>query len=259
MSETFFEPPKRKRINLRKASSAIGLWLGLTLLASFIVHLIVVFALPSIGRAIIVDEVIPPGENAPRLYTGLAGGVQPGFRYADARMDAVYCSFDLTDGAVRVSGNLDVPFWSISVHTLSGLVVGSINHNAATGGGLELLVMRPALARDLAVAGAELPRDALVVEMDGPLGVVRISGLAGYNALRPALRDALAQTQCSLATFTFAPPTAVDEDGPSTARPIEPSGPPTVPQPAPRPDLELQENEPQADEPEEDASQQNAE
>lgn len=234
----FFAPEKRNRPTLRKVASALALWLGLTLLATLVVHFVIVFALPSIGRGVLIDEVIPAGQSAPRLYTGQAGEPRPSFRYADDRKDSVYCSFDLRDGAVRVAGSLDVPFWSISVHTLSGLVVGSVNHNAASGGGLELLVMRPALARDLSAAGAQLPRDALVVEMDGPLGLVRISGLATYNALRPALRDQLAQMQCSLATFTFAAPDT-DQDGSQTPQgPEAPSGPPSVPQPVVRPDLE---------------------
>ncbi|MFN3224987.1 MAG: hypothetical protein ACE360_01895 [Hyphomicrobiales bacterium] len=234
---SFFLPKVRKRPTFRQVASALGLWLGLTFLATLVVHFVIVFALPTIGRGVLIDEVIPPGESAPRLYTGQAGEPRPNFRYADARKDSVYCSFDLRDGAVRVSGSLDVPFWSISVHTLSGLVVGSVNHNAASGGELELLVMRPALARDLSAAGAQLPRDALVVEMEGPLGLVRISGLATYNALRPALRDQLSLMECSLATFTFAEPDD-DQDGAQPGQqPTAPSGPPSVPQPVVRPDI----------------------
>lgn len=236
MTDDFLYAPKVRRRAHGSTASAVGLWCGLTLLATIVVHLLVVFALPTIGRGVQVDAIIPPGEAAPRLYTGLAGEALPSFRYDDGRTDSVYCSFDLRDGAVRVSGDLDVPFWSISVHTLSGLVVGSVNHNAASGGGLDLLVMRPALSSDLARAGAQLPRDALVVEMEGPLGVVRISGLATYEALRARLRQELAQTECTLATFTFTGPDAGDEtDGSGTGTP-DPSGPPQVPQPLPRPD-----------------------
>lgn len=240
MTDSAFFGPKRKRRNARSTLTQIWLWLGLTVLATAVVHFLVVFALPTIGRGVLIDDVIPPGQSAPRLYTGLAGEPQPSFRYADARKDSVYCSFDLRDGAIRVAGDLDVPFWSISVHTLSGLVVGSVNHNAATGGGLELLVMRPALARDLAEAGAQLPSDSLVVEMNGPLGVVRISGLATYHALRPALRDALAETQCSLATFTFSQPEPDNDTPNESLRPVRPSGPPAVPQPVARPDVSVE-------------------
>lgn len=237
MNETFFEEPKKKRVTLRKLSSAAGLWVGLTLLAAMIVHFAVVFALPIIGRAIAVDDVLPPGQNEPRLYTGLAGEARPEFRFADGRMDSVYCSFDLNDGAIRIAGNLEAPQWSISVHTLSGLVVGSINQSAASGGQLEVIIMRPALARDLAAAGAQLPRDALVVEMDGPIGVARISALEGYAALRPALQSALAQVECALATFSFVQPQETDTPTPGTVQPELAPGPPTVPQPVARPDV----------------------
>ncbi len=232
----FLLPSKRRHWSLRRISSALALWIGLTLLATMVVHLLIVFALPSIGRGVLIEDIIPANDATPRLYTGQGGEARPEFSFADNRTDSVYCSFDLRDGAVRVTGSLDVPFWSMSVHTLSGLVVGSVNHNAATGGGLELLVMRPALARDLAEAGAQLPQEALVVEMDGPLGVVRISGLATYTALRPALRDALSEVECSLATFTFADPNQDAEENGQNGRPRAPSGPPEVPQPVARPD-----------------------
>lgn len=82
-----------------------------------------------------------------------------------------------------------------------------------------------------------MPRDALVVEMEGPLGLVRISGLATYNALRPALRDQLSLMECSLATFTFAEPED-DQDGSEAGQqPTAPAGPPSVPQPVVRPDI----------------------
>lgn len=226
-----YATPKKDR---RSSRSALPLWLMATLLLTAVIHLLVVFALPSIGRAVLIDQAMPPGEAGPRLYASSAGETVAPFRYADTRTDSVFCSFDLRDGAMRVGGELDVPFWSISVHTLSGLVVGSVNHRAAVGGGLDLLVMRPALARDLAAAGARLPSDALVVEMEGPLGLVRISGLASYQALRPTLRAELERMECTLATFSFA---TQDDDEPAqdSDAPDQRNDRPAVPAPVPRP------------------------
>lgn len=232
MSNFDTAPSRRRSLSGRKLLSGLSLWLGLMLLAALIVHFAIVFALPTIGRAIVMDEIIPPDANAPRLYAGVGGELTPDFRFADGRMDSVYCSFDLADGAVRVGGSLDAPYWSLSVHTLSGLVVGSLNHNASTAGNLEVLIMRPALARDLAEAGAQLPSDALVVEMQDNLGVVRISALASFEAARPGLRRALADMNCSLATFTFVQPEAEEDNPTGPLVPSEPSGPPTVPQPS---------------------------
>ena len=216
---------------------AFAVWAISTLAAAALVHLLVVFALPGIGSAVQVAELAPPGEEAPRLYPDADGSLSDRFRYSDARADSAFCAFDLRDGAVRIGGELEVPFWSISVHTLSGLVVGSVNHNAASGGRLDLIVMQPALARDLLEAGAVLPADTLIVEMEGPLGLARISGLASYEAQRPALRDALGQTACNLASFEFAPPAppGADEDGDAPEADGRPE--PRVPAPVPRPDI----------------------
>lgn len=65
---SFFLPKVRKRPTFRQVASALGLWLGLTFLATLVVHFVIVFALPTIGRGVLIDEVIPPGESAPRLY-----------------------------------------------------------------------------------------------------------------------------------------------------------------------------------------------
>lgn len=232
MSDDYATPKKDRRTS----RSALPLWLIATFLLTAVIHLLVVFALPSIGRAVLVDQAMPPGEAGPRLYASSAGETVAPFRYADNRTDSVFCSFDLRDGAIRVGGELDVPFWSISVHTLSGLVVGSVNHRAAVGGGLDLLVMRPALARDLSAAGAQLPNDALVVEMEGPLGLVRISGLADYEALRPALQAELERMECTLATFSFATQNEETSPGADTGTPNQGSERPAVPAPIPRPE-----------------------
>lgn len=225
--------------SFKKSLISFGFWIGTTLIASALLHLLLVFAWPTIGRGVLIDDIMPADENAPRLYTELdiSGNqeLRNVFRYADSRKDSVYCAFDLRDGAVRIGGELDVPFWSISVHTLTGLVVGSVNHRAASGGRLDLFVMRPALARDLVESGAELPSDTLIVEMNDTMGVVRISGLATYEALRPSLRDALAQTDCELATFSFAAPVQADDDSIEGDRPAVDAGPPSVPSPTPRP------------------------
>ena len=218
----------------RSVGWAFAVWAGTMLAVAALVHLLVVFALPTIGSAVQVADMLPAGEAAPALYTDESGAIAARFQYSDARQDSAFCAFDLRDGAVRVAGELEVPFWSISVHTLSGLVVGSVNHNAASGGRLDLIVMRPALARELVEAGAILPPDTLVVEMDGPLGLARISGLAAYQAQRPRLRQDLARTACELATFSFVPVTDEEEDGPAAP---ETRPEPRVPAPVPRPDV----------------------
>lgn len=47
---SFFLPKVRKRPTFRQVASALGLWLGLTFLATLVVHFVIVFALPTIGR-----------------------------------------------------------------------------------------------------------------------------------------------------------------------------------------------------------------
>ncbi|MBV6656678.1 MAG: hypothetical protein KI785_02805 [Devosiaceae bacterium] len=218
--------------------ASFAVWIGTTLAVAALIHLLVVFALPRIGSAVQVETLLPAGETEPQLYPDPTGEITARFRFADARQDSAYCAFDLRDGAVRVGGEIEAPFWSISVHTLSGLVVGSVNHRAASGGRLDLVVMRPELATELTENGAVLPPDTLVVEMDGPLGLARISGLATHSALRPTLREELAQTDCTLATFTFVAPTPDDAEDGDAAPDRQAPRQRNIPAPVPRPILE---------------------
>ncbi|MEM6382517.1 MAG: hypothetical protein AAF739_07585 [Pseudomonadota bacterium] len=213
--------------------SVFSIWAGTTLAVAALVHLLVVFALPTIGRAIQIETILPAGEDGPAFFSDSDGAIASRFRFGDARQDTAYCAFDLEDGAVRVAGELDAPFWSISVHTPSGLVVGSVNHRAASGGRLELIVMTPEAATDLNARGAVISPDALIVEMDQPRGLARISGLATFEALRPALRNDLEQTVCELATFSFVPPVETEPDAPQSQQPQRRRE--GVPSPVPRP------------------------
>lgn len=235
MSESFAteQPRSGARVNRqRSGASSFIVWLLTTLAASALVHMLVVFALPRIGGAIQLEDVLPAGDEGPLLYTGRAASDT--FRFTDQRQDSVFCAFNLEDGAVRISGRSDFPYWSISVHNTSGLVVGSVNSRAATAGVLELIIMRPSLARELSEAGAVLPAGALVVEMEGPFGIARISGLAPYAPMRAVLREDFEQTECGLASFTFVP---LDEGVEQEEVPERGTQPQTIPSPVPRPDV----------------------
>lgn len=236
MSDSLTIEPGRSTKKERAAGSggsAFIIWLMTTLAASALVHLLVVFALPRIGGALQLEEIMPPADEGPRLYVETGGSIDNRLRFNDLRQDSVFCAFDLDDGAVRISGRSDFPHWSISVHNSSGLVVGSVNNRAAVAGVLELIIMKPTLARELGEAGAVLPADALVVEMEGPFGLARISGLAPYEEMRPVLRRDFEQTECALARFTFVPPEADEDD---QLLPERRTGPQVIPAPVPRPE-----------------------
>ena len=225
----------------RSAMVSFGFWLVAMLASAALVHFLVVLTLPIIGRGVLVEQVLAPGDEGPVLYSDPQVLAQLGFRYSDARQDSAYCAFDLRDGAVRVSGELDVPFWSLSVHTLSGLVVGSVNHRAASGGQLALVVMTPQLGRELAESGAVMPPDTLVVVMNQPVGIVRISGLASYGALRPALQEQLASTTCQVQRFSFvAPQSQINQQLNANEDDLDSGQSAPIPSPTPRPDLDQQ-------------------
>ena len=225
------EKPRRGPI------SGFSLWLGALLLCAALVHVLVVFMLPAIGRAVLMEEVLPADPLGPKLYTALDLPTGSPFRFDDDRADTVTCAFDLRDGAVRVGGFLDVSVWSIAVYRTTGEVAGAASHNSVQGGMLEVIVMTPSLADSLLEAGTVFPEGALVVDLPGPHGVARITALTSFEAEREQLRAMLADIACEEASFEVVAPDA--DSGPDgDVAPEDNDDDRPVPPPIPRPDAE---------------------
>jgi uncharacterized membrane protein len=87
---------------------------------------------------------------------------------------ALACRFDLREGVVRVSGEGDVPFWSISVYDRTGQNTFSFNDRSTEDARLDFVVGTPVQMVDLRNALPEAFADSIFVEADVDDGIVLV-------------------------------------------------------------------------------------
>ena len=116
--------------------------LVLGLVGAGIVHIAVLLLVPSYSQRdawsalsersnyYIVTRLDPPGSEP------LIGSIDPLFR-------AVACRFALEYGPVRMSGQGEVPYWSISVYDRAGRNIFSVNDRSTSDGALDFVVATP--------------------------------------------------------------------------------------------------------------------
>lgn len=107
--------------------------------------------------------------------------------------DAIACRFDLRDGVTRISGDGNVPFWSVSVYDRKGQNIFSFNDRTTDDGVLDFVIATPAQMIDLR---NNLPPDfanSIFVEADVGEGIAVIRGFvpdaSWKNRIAAYLRD----------------------------------------------------------------------
>lgn len=122
--------------------------LMLGLVGAGIVHIVVLLLIPAYSERdawstlsersnfYIATRLDPPASEP------LIGSIDPLFR-------AVACRFDLGDGPVRVAGDGDVPYWSISIYDRVGQNIFSFNDRSASQGTIDFVVATPTQMIDL--------------------------------------------------------------------------------------------------------------
>lgn len=71
------------------------------------------------------------------------GEAAPIIKAVDPLFEAAACRFDLGDGIAHITGEGEVPFWSISVYDRSGQNLFSFNDRTATNTDLDVAVLSP--------------------------------------------------------------------------------------------------------------------
>ena len=170
--------------------------LVLGLVGAGIVHIAVLLLVPSYSQrdawsvlsehagSYVMTRLDPPG--APPLI----GSIDPLF-------DAAACRFDLGEGVVRVHGDGEVPYWSISVYDRTGLNIYSFNDGSTAGGALDFVVATPVQMIAL--------RNALPAEFDGSVfveadigeGIVVVRAFAPDGSWEPGVSAWLQDLACT--------------------------------------------------------------
>lgn len=109
---------------------------------------------------------------------------------------AVACRFDLRDGVVRVSGDGDVPFWSISVYDRTGQNAFSFNDRSTEDASLDFVVGTPVQMVELRNALPEAFGDSIFVEADVDEGIVVVRAFRPDPTWSGIVEAFLASVQC---------------------------------------------------------------
>lgn len=115
----------------------------------------------------------------------------------DPLFDAAACRFDLQDGTLHVTGEGEVPYWSISVYDRAGQNVFSLNDRSSTDGGLDFVIATPEQMIDLRNALPAEYDHAVFVEADVDEGVVVVRAFAPDESWEPTVSRYLAGLVCT--------------------------------------------------------------
>lgn len=148
----------------------------LGLLGAGIVHIVVLFLLPSYSDRDVwsrLSAVASPYETV-RLGRDKAGAGVP--VPANPFIRAAACRFDLADGALHMEAAGSVPFWSLSLYDDNGLNIFSISDRAATDRALDVVVAnRAQMQKVRAQPPAEFARSLFMeVDMEEGIALVRV-------------------------------------------------------------------------------------
>ena len=125
-------------------------------------------------------------------------GAPPLIGSLDPLIDAVACRFDLRDGVVRVHGEGQVPYWSISVHDRAGLNVYSFNDRSSPRGLFDFVVATPAQMIGLRNALPPELDDSIFIEADTAEGIVVVRAFVPDESWEPTITAWLRGVTCTL-------------------------------------------------------------
>lgn len=161
---------------------ALSLLIGLV--GAGIVHIVTVLAVPRFAEA----------DLAARAEARGAAGTFVALPQPDPLLRAAICLVTL-DSPVRVFAGGEVPFWSASVFTRSGVNVYSTNDRTARDGTLDIILLA---ASSLETLREELAEDAPeLVALDGGEAVIIVRTLVPDPTFEPLAADLLGRASCN--------------------------------------------------------------
>jgi uncharacterized membrane protein len=170
--------------------------LAVGIVLALVVHLVVVLAIPAFAERDAWQRLSATGETWEFQPVAAAGTGTGPLGPTDAHFGSIACRFDLSQDALVVRAEGQLPFWSASIFTNRGQNIYSFNDRTAVGGQLFLLVLSPIqMARLRADPPAEAEQ-AVVVEADMEEGFVIVRALQEDESWRERVSNFLQAASC---------------------------------------------------------------
>lgn len=168
----------------------------LGLFGAGIVHIAVLLLLPHYTERDAWSLLSRTSDHYTMTRIGGSGATTPLVRSVDPLFLAAACRFDLADGAVHVSGDGSVPFWSMSVYDRNGQNIYSFNDRTAPDGLVDFVVLTPVQTIEVRKTLPESFVDSVFVEADLTEGIAVVRAFVPDPTWRPAIDQFLAGIDC---------------------------------------------------------------
>lgn len=167
------------------------------LVGAALLHLVIVLLLPEFSERDAYTRVLKKGEIH-RFYTLGETPDSSGLSKDDPFVHAAVCAFDVTSGAVRLSGpNPGVPFWSLGVFDPSANEIFSINDRTSTGGVLDVVIATPTQLTALRKTLPQSASQSILIETRQAEGYVVLRSLAPQRSYAEIAAQFLSQATCA--------------------------------------------------------------
>lgn len=169
--------------------------IAMGLLGAGIVHIAVLLLVPAYSLRdawstldqrsdyYVATRLDPPGAEP------LVGSVDPLF-------SAVACRFSLDGNVVRVHGEGEVPYWSISIYDRAGQNIFSFNDRSSSAGQLDFVVATPVQMIELRNAMPQEFDHSVFVEADLDEGIVVVRAFTPDPSWEPTVSGYLSAIAC---------------------------------------------------------------
>lgn len=166
------------------------------LVGAALLHLIIIFSLPSFSERDAHSRVLSEGPEFEFHVIGIKPD-KAGLVRQDPYLETAVCAFDITDQPVRLTSANGVPFWSLATFDSASNETFSINDRTAADHMLDVIVATPVQATALRKALASTQAQPIIVETAQVEGYAVLRALVPQKSFRPAAMEFLNKADCS--------------------------------------------------------------
>lgn len=171
-----------------------------------IVHILIILLIPNYAAKDAWAKLA--GVAGPWKFVMVAepGGQNSVLPVVDPAFGTAACRYDLSEAPVKVTGDGQLPFWSIAIFDRQGRNIYSFNDRTAIERKLSLLVINPVQMAQIRKNPPPDSDKAVLVETNSSQGFVIIRAFQENSSWGPAVRKFLTEAKCE-PYREYAPPT----------------------------------------------------
>lgn len=166
------------------------------LVGAGIVHVAILFLLPSLSERDVWSQLARQAPTNTFFPLGRGGRDNPFRASIDPLFEAVACRVDLSEGAVRIVGDVRSPYWSLSVYDRIGQNAYSLNDRTVGDGRLDLVLLTPTQMAELRKQVPTELSGSVFMEADLDLAIIVLRSFMPDPTWEPTVTGFLDGVRC---------------------------------------------------------------